>query len=215
MRKRQQSKTIVVILAGAGVTSGAFATLIDFEGTGAPPFFSETIALRDLYASLGVNFDGPGPLDGGAILNECGNFGVDAFSGTDFLAFNRNSMLMDGGIPRDPEEILFDDLQASVSIYAAGGFGNGATFRMDAYDQLNQLVDTDTVGGAQDWVQLLVSHPGGIARVVLTEIANVQAFVYDDLELFAVPGPGALLVFVLAGLRATRRRERKRDRYAL
>ncbi len=214
MRQRQHSKTIVVIFAGTVVTSGASATLIDFEGTGAPPGFKLTIALRDLYADLGVNFDGPGPLDGGAILNECGNFGVDAFSGTDFLAFNRNSMLMDGGIPRDPEEILFDDLQASVSIYAAGGVWEGATFRMDAYDQLNQLVDTDTVGGG-DWSQLLVSHPGGIARVVLTEIANVQAFVYDDLEFFAVPGPGALLVFGLAGLRATRRRERKRDRYAL
>ncbi len=190
--------------SGAGVTSGASATLIDFEGTGAPNVFAETIALRDLYAGLGVNFDGPGPLDGGAILNEAGNFGVLAFSGTDFLAFNRDSKLMDGGIPRDPEEILFDDLQASVSIYAAGGDGVG-TFRMDAYDQLNQLVDTDTVGG-QDWVQLLVSHPGGIGRVVLTEISGKIHFVYDDLEFFVVPGPGALLVFGLAGLRTRRRR---------
>ncbi len=206
MRKRQQSKTIVVILAGAGVTSGASATLIDFEGTGAPTSFINTIALRDLYSGFGVNFVGPGPLDGGAILNEGGNFCVDAFSGTDFLAFNRNSMLMDGGTPKDPEEILFEDLQASVSIYAAGGFGVLAMFRMDAYDQLNQLVDTDTVGG-QNWVQLLVSHPGGIARVVLTEISNKNAFVYDDLEFFAVPGPGALLVFGLAGLRTTRRRD--------
>ncbi len=206
MRKRQQSNTIVVILASAAVTSGASADLIDFDGTGAPNIFLETTALRDLYAGLGVNFDGPGPLDGGAILNEGGNFGVDAFSGTDFLAFNRNSMLADGGIPRDPEEILFDDLQASVSIYAAGGDGVG-TFRMDAYDQLNQLVDTDTVGGAQDWVQLLVSHPGGIARVVLTEISGKIHFVYDDLEFFVVPGPGALLVFALAGLRTRRRRD--------
>lgn len=206
MRRRQQSKTIVVILAGAWVTSGASGTLIDFEGTGAPPGFKKTIALRDLYADLGVNFDGPGPLDGGAILNELGNFGVDAFSGTDFLAFNSTATLMDGGIPTDPEQILFDDLQASVSIYAAGGLGIGATFPMDAYDQLNQLVDTDTVGG-QDWVQLLVSHPGGIARVVLTEITNKNAFVYDDLEFFAVPGPGALLVFGLAGLRTRRRRD--------
>ena len=77
---------------------------------------------------------------------------------------------------------------------------------MDADDQLSQLVDTDTVGG-QAWVQLLVSHTGGIARVVLTEITNKNAFVYDDLEFFAVPGPGALLVFGLAGLRTRRRRD--------
>ncbi len=206
MPQRQHSKTIVVILAGAGVTSGASATLIDFDGTGAPNLFNGTTALRDLYAGLGVNFDGPGPLDGGAILNEGGNFGVGAFSGTDFLAFNNGATLMDGGTPRDPEEILFDDLQASVSIYAAGGVWDAATFRMDAYDQLDQLVDTDTVSGG-NWAQLLVSHPGGIARVVLTEIAKVQSFVYDDLEFFAVPGPGALLVFGLAALRTTRRRD--------
>jgi len=186
---RQQSKTILVILAGAGVTSGAFATLIDFEGTGAPTSFMDTLALRDTYAGIGVHFDGPAPQNGGAILNEGGNFGVDAFSGTDFLAFNDNLTLMDGGTPTDPQEILFDGLQASVSIYAAGGYGSGATFRMDAYDQSNQLVDSITVGG-QAWVLLVVADPGGIARVMLTEITNKNAFVYDDLEFFAVPDQG-------------------------
>ena len=65
--------------------SGAHATLITFDDVTAPADFNQTIRLTDAYAGVGVHFAGPGGLDGGAILNQNGNFGVNALSGLNFL----------------------------------------------------------------------------------------------------------------------------------
>lgn len=206
---RRKRSALVVTAGAAALTAGASADLIDFDGTGAPGGFIQTTALRDLFAGLGVNFhgpDGPEGRDGGAILNQTGNFGVDAHSGTDFFAFNRGSQMMDGGIPRDPATILFDDLQGAVSIWAAGGFDFN-TFRMEAFNQFDVLVDIVELR-TQNWSLLSVSSDGGIARVVLTELGDGtdDAWVYDDLTFDALPAPGALAVLALAGLRGARRR---------
>ena len=87
----------------------AEAVLINFDtdasgnALSAPCFFGATTRLTELYAPLGVHFSGPGGNDGGAILNECSNFGVNALSSPNFLAFNRSAPMSDGGIPQDPE----------------------------------------------------------------------------------------------------------------
>src|ERR1700687_4479303 len=71
----------------AVAASPAGATLINFDGTGAPCCFASTSPLTNLYAGQGVTFQGLNGV-GMSILNQSGNFGFNAHSGTDFLAFN-------------------------------------------------------------------------------------------------------------------------------
>jgi len=170
-------------------------TVINFDDAGASCVFMQTIHLSEQYASLGVHFQGPGGNDGGAILNQCGNFGVSAASGVNFLAFNRNALLSDGGVPKDPETILFDYLMTDVSIYAAGG-NWPSTFTMQAYNSINILVDTDTIT-TTDWGPLSVSSAAGIKYVILQEIGGDNAFVYDDISFTPVPEPTTFLLLSL------------------
>src|SRR5688572_1344157 len=97
-------------LAAVGLWAGAplqAQVQIDFELAGPCSFFS-SFPLRDQYASLGIHFRGGLPLDGGAVLDTCGNFGIAPRSGVDFYAFNPSAMMGNGGIPRGPGEMIFD-----------------------------------------------------------------------------------------------------------
>jgi hypothetical protein len=183
--------------------SPASAALINFDTDAngnpisAPCLFIETTRLTELYAPLGVHFSGPGGNNGGAILNECGNFGVSALSGSNFLAFNRDTTLSDGGVPTDPETISFDMLLTSFSIFAASGSGTN-TFGLQAFDINDLLVANDTVTTSSGtWSQLSVSSDSGnISRVVLTGIGSDNAFVYDNLSFTpastSVPEPNSM-----------------------
>ncbi len=95
-------------LATVAVSSGLRAQTVnvDFEISGAPCGFNFTGPLREQFAALGVHFFGATALDGGAVLNQCGNFGVNAHSGLDFLAFNVGGGMSNGGVPQGPEDIL-------------------------------------------------------------------------------------------------------------
>jgi hypothetical protein len=180
-------------------------TVINFDDVSASCVFVQTIHLSEQYFSLGVHFQGPGGNDGGAILNQCGNFGVPAASGVNFLAFNRNALLSDGGVPKDPETILFDYLMTDVSIYATGG-DRPSTFTMQAYNSVNILVDTDTITTA-DWGPLSVSWAGGIKYVILQEIGGDNVFVYDNLSFTPVPEPVTLLLLGLGARILIKRRK--------
>lgn len=184
-------------------TQPAPVTVIDFDDSTAPCLFIETTALREQYSASGVHFTGPGQNDGGAILNMCGGFNVNARSGENFLAFNRDSKMLGGGIPADPETIEFDVLVTYVSIYAAGGFTED-TFKMDAYDILGTLVDSDTVT-TQGWAGLTVSSPGGIRSIVLTQTGG-NAFIYDDLSFEPIPEPATFLLITLGGIALRKKR---------
>ena len=218
----EKTMKVLVALARASLfatmalfASAANAVLITFDtdavgnALAAPSLFINTVALTNLYAPLGVTFAGPGGNDGGAILNQSGNFGVNALSSPNFLAFNRGEgvTLSDGGRPIDPETITFASPVTSVSIFAAGGALPG-TFEMEAFDEFSASVDIDTVTTA-DFAQLTVSGPG-IVRVVLGEQTGKLTFVYDNLEFNAqaVPEPAglALLGIALAGLAGFHRR---------
>ena len=116
---------------------------IDFDDVTAPCAFIETQALRDEYASLGVTFEGPGPLDGGAILDECGSFGVTGHSSPNFLAFNPGATLSTGGIPQGPETMHFDPSVNYVQFLAGDIFGG--TLTAEAYDVSDNLIASDSV----------------------------------------------------------------------
>jgi len=102
-------------------------------------------------------------------------------SGDNFLAFNRNAQMQDGGIPTDPQIIIFDPAASVVSIWVAGGTQNGS-FLMEAFDVNDMLLDSDGVI-TQGYSQLSVSAQG-IKRVVLTEtgLQQFEFWVFDNLQ---------------------------------
>jgi len=152
---------------------------IDFE-TGAPCVFQATIALREAFSGLGVHFDGPASRDGGGILDQCGNFGVNARSGVDFLAFNRGATFGDGGVPRDPKTVKFDFSASSASIWVSGGFSN-AKWNMDAFDSSGNLITSSSIATVAGSYGELALNGSGIRSVVITKTSGASAFVMDDL----------------------------------
>ena len=123
-------------------------------------------------------FEGPSGLDGGAVLNEAGNFGVTGYSPPNFLAFNTGAVLRDGGIPRGPETIRFSRAVSYVEMLA--GSNDGGSLGMQAYDSIGSLVDSESISLSSAMQPVSVSG-AGIVRVVVSASASV--FVLDDLAL--------------------------------
>lgn len=197
-----------------GTISTAKAALINFDTDAsdnpinASSFFIDSNALTNLYAPLGVNFSGPAQLSGGSILDQLGNFGVNALSGSNFLAFNRDTILSNGGIPTDPETISFADPISDFSIFASGGFESN-TFQVQAFDINNLLLGASTINTAVgEWGQLNFSSSlGNISRVILTGIGGDNEFVYDNLSFTpaskSVPESGSVLGLLAFGVYGT------------
>ncbi len=156
---------------------------VDFEA-GGPCIFNSTNPLRSLYSGQGINFSGPANLDGGAILDECGNFGIAPRSGTQFLAFNRahngGVQMLNGGYPDDPETVTLSSPASRVSVWVGCG-AQAARWQMDAYDGGGNLLGSNAIGTALGvWGELAV-NAAGIRRVVVRETTGAPYFVWDDL----------------------------------
>jgi hypothetical protein len=191
-------RTVVLAVLAATVSSRAEAQSINFDGTSAPCIFASTSPLTNLYAaSLGVTFGG-----GGAILNQCGSFGINARSGTDFWAFNTNTYAT------GPAKIEFLNPITVFSIWASGGdLFNRFTLR--AFNGAAFVGSTSTDVAANSYRELSFSA----ASITGIEISSNpdQTYVFDDLsfQTSAVPEPGtlALLATGLAGIAARRRKK--------
>ena len=212
-------KTIFFVALALGLISQsrsqAATTTINFDSDSggsaivAPNIFADTTRLTTLYAPLGVTFEGPGGNNGGAILNQAGGFGIQARSGSNFLAFNTNSnaALNDGGFPIPPETILFSSPVTFVSIYA--GDDASQIFTMEAFDSggLSVASDSNTnVPGS--YVQLSVSG-ADIKSVVIQGSSTGGTYVFDDLTFNTIPEPTTLALATLAvlGIGGIRRRK--------
>jgi hypothetical protein len=154
----------------------AGSTVINFDDVAAPCFFSDGTALRNRYAALGVVFSGPGPLDGGSIVNECGSFGVGGQSSPNFLAFHTGAVLADGGVPRFPETLLFNPPVRFAQMNV--GFPGGDLVTLRAYNALDVEVASASVSASDILSTILVSAPA-ISKVVLDYTGTV--LVVDDL----------------------------------
>lgn len=171
----------------------------------APDESIETVRLSELYAPIGVHFwgpDGPDGRNGGAIFDQDGNFGIDARSGRNVLGFNRagHVLLMDGGLPRDPETIMFDTLASNISIYAGGPIAE--TFVMQGFDANGMLVATDTIT-TQGWSELEIAWEPGIksAQLFVTgpnDTGIPLYFVFDDFSVDFVPEPSSTSFLICA-----------------
>ena len=162
---------------------------INFDELSAPTIFNETTRFTDTYAYLGVHFEGPGGKDGGAAINESGNFEVSGHSSPNFLAFSTIGTLSDGGTPKGPETIRFDE--PIVSFEAAFGTKDGGDVTLSAYNAADHLVHsvTSTIGSSMQRLRVMGQR---ITKVTLTCTAN--SWVMDDICVIREGGAGILLL---------------------
>jgi hypothetical protein len=185
------------ILLNSVCFAGALIINFDTDAYGnpinAPSYFFQTSSLTELYAPLGVHFNGLSDGEGGEILNDSGaapgSFGILALSGHNFLAFSSTG-------PAGPEIVTFDTLMSSVSIFASAGNAYYGSFTMQAFSSEGVQVDTDTVIVPYgQYGELNVSSPNGIQYVVLSEYYSVPGWVFDNLTATPVPEPKLLSLF--------------------
>jgi hypothetical protein len=116
------------------------------------------------------------------VLHQCSDFFVTGHSYPNFLAFNLDAELSDGGIPQGPETITFDPLVSVVVINA--GHPLAGTITMECFDLQGSLVGSDSITPELELQPLSVSAPV-IQRCVLsfvgTPISPIVA-VFDDLQ---------------------------------
>ena len=106
--------------AAARLVSPAAAFTVNFDNVTAPCFFAGANHLQGKFG--GAKFAGTHG-NGGAIMNECANFGVSNYSPPNFLGFNCNTFTLDGVTPKLPETIKLGrtDAQTGTTFYLASG----------------------------------------------------------------------------------------------
>lgn len=175
----------IAILACTFMAGTVSAGSIDFEEFGPQPgLFVFQEPLDSEYAALGANFSG-----GWEILNQSGNFGLNARSGEHFAAYNTN---IDG--ITDTLTMAFDN----VITQASGFLGAGAS---------SSWTVTALLGGGQVSQLNLLNPAGNYVEFAFSSISFDQitiqgsnfAGVLDDLsfEMSSVPTPGTIALFGL------------------
>jgi hypothetical protein len=151
------------------------AVLIDFDDVTAPCAFSQANPLRDEYLGVGVSFAGLAPLDGGAVLNECGGFVVTGYSAPNFLAFNSSAIMANGGWATLPETATFTAPVFHVSCLV--GAGSGHTLTLTALDGSGAMVDESAVDLATE-MQVISVDGCGIMSVTFESTSSIV--IIDD-----------------------------------
>jgi hypothetical protein len=162
--------------------------VVNFDDVLAPCNFIQTTPLRNAYAGLGVTFSGPGALNGGAILHECGSFGVSGHSSPNFVGFNPipEAVMQNGGFPVPPERIQFTQDVAAVQLTVGGTPG---TATLSAYSESDQLLGSDSIGLTGTMQPLTVTAPG--IRYAILDFEGDSYWVFDDLSFDIAPTPTA------------------------
>jgi hypothetical protein len=172
----------VVDTQPTGLTVQTSIVAINFDDHPASCVFFLARPLRNTYEPLGVTFSGPDALSGGAILDECSNFSVRGYSAPNFLAFNPDAGMANGGLALGPERLTFSTPAISVGMMVGCALGGTAT--LNAYSQAAQLLGSAQLN-LSSAMQLLRIDAPGIAYVELS--IQQQGFlsgfgVVDDLS---------------------------------
>lgn len=175
---------VTPLLAAVAPAQGAGVTYISFEDLPASCNFSEVDPLRDHYAA--AKFRGPAPADGGAVLDNCGGFGVAPRTGSRFLAFRDDVDLRNGGVPRGPARITLPVRQKRVTVWVSQtGISVGqATFRLVARRGSTTVTRTTATTATSSWVELTVRSRRGIDGLVLSAPVEPDGmWLADDLTM--------------------------------
>ncbi len=149
---------------------------VTFDNVEAPCVFSETTALRGRQEK--VTFLAP-DANGGGILHECSEFGIDASSEPNFLAFNPNATYSDGGIPKLPQIMILPTAASQVSMKISSGEDPGTPMAIIGLGK-GQVQDILEVVKTETWETYTIQ--GSITAVVL--FGPGDSFVVDDIEFF-------------------------------
>ncbi len=186
MKKQIRLTAAAVLLLG--FSSHAQAASIDFgAGIGGPS--TGHIILTNQLSSLGVTFS----------TTNVG--GVHWWGGDYSWSPGRYSITAGGlGSPQfiDPIQVDFSTTVNQASIRGFDGGGDIDTLILNAYDSLDNLLDTDSITNS-------FAAPGWIASVFSTtdisyitfevSVSSGAGLLFDDLNFSAVPVPGAVWLF--------------------
>jgi hypothetical protein len=114
----------------------------------------------------------------GAVLDECGNFGVTGHSPPNFLAWNSSTINFDGSVPALPEVIFFPSLVSAFSVNVGSFSGAGQTATLVALNAAFQPVDSDALTLTPNLQTLSVSAAG----IQLVIIVGPSVMVADDIN---------------------------------
>jgi len=131
-----------------------------------------------------------GSKNGGAILDQCSNFGVTGQSAPNFLAFNAGAPMSDGGIPKLPELFVFLSPVSSVQMNAGVGFGTTGNVVIIAMDSAGSFAGFDVIGVASA-LQTLTVTASDIKLVILAATLSSPILVVDNLAFSGVPSVSA------------------------
>ena len=177
--------TPLIATATVAPAHAAGTTTISFEDVPASCAFASAQPLRNRYAA--AKFSGPNFTDGGAVLDNCANFGIAPRTGSRFLAFRTGGVLLaNGGTARGPEKIMLPIRQKSVSLWVSqSGFSLGtATFRMVGRRGSTVVRTASVTTTTADWVKLQVASARGLTSVTVSTPTEPDGiWLADDLTM--------------------------------
>ena len=120
---------------------GEFDIHINFDELETGCYWGGHVYPQDLYQDLGIVFS-----NNGAVIDECGNFGVSGHSSPKFLGFNENAGYA------APQTITFSDPVSLVQM----NVGSTVTgqFTMTAYDAEGNELNSSSVENSSDLVPI-------------------------------------------------------------
>ena len=148
---------------------------INFDELETGCYWGTEVYPRSIYQDLGIVFS-----DNGAVIDECGNFGVSGHSSPKFLGFNESSGYA------APQTITFLDPVSLVQM----NVGSTVTgqFTMTAYDAEGSELNSSSVQNSSALVPLSVYSPASISSVVIEQSGGAY-YVMDDLKVQTAASP--------------------------
>ena len=154
---------------------------IDFDDV-SPCGAMDTNPLRKTYKDYKVTFKGPSDSDGGIIVDECSNFSVSGYSPPNFLGFNCNAEMENGGLARGPETVIFSTTVRTVCLKIGSNSSAGQQIKIQAKNVDGRTVAEQTATLASAMQSVCLAPSKVIKKVIIGEPDNTPCiFIVDDI----------------------------------